>query len=93
VKALELSQLLGVLATIAGILMSVGYIPQAVKIVRRKSVKDISLISFLVVFFGVIVWLAYGISISDLPLIITNAIGAITIGIIVLLYVKYRDFE
>jgi MtN3 and saliva related transmembrane protein len=82
--------MLAIIATFFGAAMSFAYIPQAYKIWKRKSVADISIILFSVLFSGVLIWLFYGISINNIPLIITNSIGATTIGIIIVEYFIYR---
>ena len=83
--------LLGTLATIAGIVMSIGYLPQAIKIIKRKSAGDLSLTSLITLIVGLTIWLAYGIAINDFPLIITNIVGVATTGVVILLYFKYKS--
>ena len=68
---------LPVLTTIVGVSMSFGYFVQTFKIFHRKSAKDVSLTTYLIFTFGVAVWLAYGISITDWPLIICNIVAII----------------
>ena len=86
----EFAGLLSVIVTIMGSAMSLAYAPQAYKIWRRRSVADISLPFFIIMFVGLIFWLLYGISIASTPLIIPNAIGVLGAGLIVLLYLKYK---
>jgi len=73
-----------------GLLMSVGYLPQIIKIFRRKSVADISPITFLILAFGMSVWLVYGFYISDKPLIVTNTTALAFITTILVQYFLYR---
>ena len=56
----------------AGLLTTIAFIPQVVKIWTSKSTSDISLIMFIVFTFGVFLWLIYGVIIDDYALIITN---------------------
>lgn len=56
---------------------TVAFIPQAVKVYKTKSTKDISLYMFIVFSIGVLSWLIYGISKLDLPLILANAVTLI----------------
>jgi len=82
--------ILAVLATIAGLVISLSLFPQAYKIYRRKSSADISLTSYLMLFFSLIPWLLYGISIHNLPLIITNSVSLLGAGLVLATYFQYR---
>ena len=55
-------------------LSSVTFIPQVFKTWKSRSAGDLSLTMMLIVFTSTIVWLAYGIALSLLPVIICNAI-------------------
>lgn len=79
-----------VLATTFGSLMSVAHFPQAYKIWLRKSSKDVSLLAYTIFSLGTIVWLVYGILLSDLPIIISYSIGVFGCFSVVFLALKYR---
>ena len=64
---------------------TVAFIPQAVKVYKTKSTKDISLYMFIIFSIGVLSWLIYGISKLDLPLILANAVTLI-LSIYILFY-------
>ena len=81
---------LAIIATVMGTIMSMAYFPQIHKIWKRKSVDDISLAMFAIFFPGIIVWLLYGISINNFPLIIANAVGAVGAGTVIALYFRYK---
>ena len=81
---------LEVLVIIFGTIMSLAYIPQALKIIKNKSSKNISLFTFIVLWIGVIIWLLYGLSISNLPVIIANAVGLLGISFVIICYVIYK---
>ncbi|MBU2638503.1 MAG: hypothetical protein KJ955_06010 [Nanoarchaeota archaeon] len=68
---------LSVLVTVFGTAMAVSNLPQAYKIFKRKSAKDISILTFGTLFIGVFLWILYGIEINNFPLIITNSIGSV----------------
>ena len=75
-------ELLPVLTTVFGTAMSFGYFTQTYKIFKRKSAKDVSLATYLFFAFGIVVWLIYGISISNYPIIISNTVflfGAVSV--------------
>lgn len=57
---------------IAGTLTSVAAIPQLIKTIKTRHVRDISIWQPLLLAFGVALWMIYGILIKDLPLIMAN---------------------
>ena len=59
---------------LAGTLTSLAAIPQVVKTLRSRHVRDISVWQPLLLSIGVALWMIYGILISDLPLILANII-------------------
>ena len=58
----------------AGLLTTIAFIPQVVKVWTSKSTSDISLIMFVVFTFGVLLWLIYGVIINDHSLVVTNLV-------------------
>ena len=60
------------LGLLAGSLTSFGFIPQLIKGYRTKKLDDISYYMPLVLVFGMVLWLTYGIIIFDIPLIAAN---------------------
>lgn len=82
--------LLTILGVSAGILILTGWIEQIYKGYKTKSLKDIS--KFLMIFIsaGAILWLIYGIIVSDVFIIGTN-IAAIVLMMIVLAMKKNYD--
>lgn len=81
---------LALLATIFGTAMSFAYFPQIHKMYKRKSSADISLTMYLVFFPGLVIWLLYGLSISNIPLIVANVVGVIGAAGIIIAYFKYK---
>ena len=64
---------------------TIAFLPQAIKVYKTKSTKDISLYMFLIFTLGVLSWLIYGIAISDLPIILANAI-TLVLSFFILIY-------
>jgi MtN3 and saliva related transmembrane protein len=62
------------LGLLAGFLTTVAFVPQAWRVWKTHSVKDISLGMYLIFTTGVGLWLIYGIIIHSLPLILANGI-------------------
>lgn len=53
---------------------TISFVPQLVRVWRRKSASDISLTMFLFFSFGVACWLVYGIGIGSAPVTAANAV-------------------
>lgn len=78
------------LGLIAATFTTVCQIPQAIKAVKTRHTKDISLATYLILTIGVILWLIYGLQINDLPLIIANAITVFLTGTILVCKIRYK---
>ena len=65
-----------------------AFVPQVLRVWRTRSTHDISLKMFLVLVTGVILWIVYGFSRSDIPVIAANSVTLILTGTI--LYFKLR---
>ncbi len=68
---MDLPELLGLAA---GFLTTLSFVPQALKIHRTRSARDVSLGMFVAFTAGVVLWLAYGLMKRELPIILWNAI-------------------
>lgn len=83
---MEISTIIG---SMAAILTTSSFVPQAVKIIRTRSTRDISLWMYIVLTTGSFCWLVYGILLSEPPLIFANLIGFTLTFIILFLKIKY----
>lgn len=75
----------------AGFCTTAAFLPQAVKTWQTKSAKDLSLGMYLIFCTGVILWLTYGILISDLPIILTNAVTLVLALSILYFKLTFKD--
>jgi MtN3 and saliva related transmembrane protein len=65
-------------------------LPQTIKVVKSKSTKDLSLITYLMVMVGGMLWLTYGVLIENQVIMFANSI-AILLNLTVLGYkLKYK---
>jgi MtN3 and saliva related transmembrane protein len=78
------------LGVIAGLLTSCSFIPQAYKVIKTKRTHDISLPMYSLCTIGVLLWLAYGMLIQDIAIVLTNGITFVPTLIILMLTVKYQ---
>jgi uncharacterized protein with PQ loop repeat len=81
---------LPLLAASWGVLMAVSPVLQIHRMVERRSSSDLSLSYLAVLLIGFTLWVAYGISIGNLALIIPNVV-AFAVGVAtVLVALRYR---
>ncbi|MGO4550353.1 SemiSWEET transporter [Lysobacter sp. 2RAF19] len=59
---------------VAATLTTLCFVPQAVKILRTRDTRSISLHMYVVFTIGVGFWLAYGIALHSWPMIVSNTI-------------------
>jgi MtN3 and saliva related transmembrane protein len=78
-----------VLGLVAGLMTTIGFVPQIIKGYRSKSMRDVSLIMPILLAVGMLFWLIYGIWLDSLPLVLWNAIALILNLIIIGLILRY----
>ncbi len=78
------------LGTTAAALTSFGFVPQVVRMWRRRSVADVSLGTLAQFTAGVVLWTFYGFYLADPIIIVANAITLATLLVGLALYVRLR---
>jgi len=78
------------LGLLAACLTTLSFIPQAVKTMRTKDTRGISLSMYTVFTLGTLLWLVYGISSKDLPVAAANGVTLVFAGIILAFKIKYK---
>ncbi len=74
-----------VIGALAAVLTTLCWVPQALKIIRDRETRAISLTATTLSVLGVLLWLIYGLAIADAPLIGSSAVTfAITAAILAL---------
>lgn len=66
-----------------------SFVPQAVKTIKTKDTKAISLPMYILFNVGIIIWLVYGLLLNDMPIIIANAITIVMTLTILTLKIKH----
>lgn len=82
---------LAVAVTIFGVAGSLASLLQLRRIRRRKSSEDVSLGYLSVVAGGYLLWFAYGVALDNLPLILVDAFGGVTIFATLAVALRFRD--
>nr|MCK4930489.1 hypothetical protein [Nanoarchaeota archaeon] len=82
-----------IVATFAVIFTSLQLIPQVIKSLRTKKVRDLSIGLSIIVGLSAISWLAYGIHLKDFPLVIANIINLIGASILFTLKIREKKYQ
>ncbi len=83
---MEFVNIIGYLAAIS---TTIAFLPQAIRIWKTKSAKDLSLFTFLIFCIGTMLWLIYGIMLNSLPIIFANSLTMILALTILFFKFKY----
>jgi MtN3 and saliva related transmembrane protein len=67
------SALVQIIGALAAVLTTLCLVPQALKIVRDRETRAISLTATMLSALGMLLWLVYGVAIADAPLISSSA--------------------
>ncbi len=79
-----------IIGMLAAIFTTASFLPQAIRIIRTKHTKDISLSMYVIFTTGILLWLVYGIAIEDLPIIAANIVTFIFSFTILVLKIRYK---
>jgi len=77
------------LGLLAGTLTTVAFVPQVLKIWLTRSADDVSYLMFGIFSVGIVLWLAYGIALGALPIIIANVVTLVLSILVIALKVRY----
>ena len=77
------------LGLVAGALVACSMIPQLIRVFQLKSTHEISMLFTILLLLGVICWLAYGIYLRLIPVILWNAIMATLVALLLYAKLKY----
>ena len=87
---MQAADILAVCATIAGVLMALSPYLQIRRMRRTRSSNDVSLLYMSMLAGGFVVWLAYGLSISNCAMIISNTASLVFMAITIVVALSYR---
>ena len=62
------------LGAIAATLTTIAFVPQALKVIRSRETRGISLLMYATFTVGIGFWFAYGVVLQSWPMIVSNAI-------------------
>jgi MtN3 and saliva related transmembrane protein len=77
------------IGAVAGTLSTIAFIPQAWRIWRTRSARDLSLPMYLIFTSGVALWLLYGVLLGALPIIVCNGVTLVLAGTVLAMKLKF----
>lgn len=78
-----------IIGNAAAVLTTVAYIPQAVKVLKTRDTRSISLGMYAAMTGGIGCWAVYGVLIGSQPIIVANGITFVLAAMILAMKVKY----
>ena len=82
--------LVEVVGLVGAIFTTLAFVPQVVKIWKNRSSDGVSLSMYVCMLVGIIIWLAYGILIDSIAVIVANILSGILQVVIIFLTLKNR---
>lgn len=71
------------------VLTTICWLPQAVRVVRTRDTRAISLATNLIFATGILLWLIYGIALGNWPLIVANAVSMLFTLVIIAMKLRH----
>ena len=75
---------------VAAVLTTLAFVPQALKTIRSRDTRGLSLGMYVVFTIGVGFWLAYGIALASWPMIVSNIITFVLSATILGMKLRYK---
>jgi MtN3 and saliva related transmembrane protein len=74
---------------LAAAMTTLSFVPQAIKTIRTKDTRSISLGMYVVFTIGIGFWLVYGIALGSVPMILSNIVTFLLSGTILAMKLKH----
>lgn len=78
-----------IIGVLAALLTMFGFVPQALKMKRTKSVEDVSLITLVQFSIGVFLWMVYGFYLKDVIIITANGVTLSSLIVALFYYLRF----
>lgn len=83
-----------ILQLIGGVILAIGWIPQILQIIKTKSVRDLSLKSYLFMLSGIALMEIYAIDLvsngAGIAFLMTNSLSLLVVLFVIILVLRYR---
>ena len=80
-----------IVGIMAAVCTTIGFIPQIVRGIRTKRLDDVSPAMYILLMFGVSLWVSYGIHLGDKIIIVANSVAVSFSALILILRYKYMS--
>ena len=88
---MELNEItMGIIGTVAGILILSGWVPQIISGYKTKKLNDVSAYLMILIFAGAVLWLVYGIALDDVYIMGVNLAAMVLTMIVLSMKLKYE---
>jgi len=75
--------------SVAAVMTTMAFMPQVIKAHKTKHTKDLSLMMYVLLSIGLVLWTTYGVMLRELPIILANLFTLVLTFYI--LYLKVRN--
>lgn len=75
---------------VAATLTTLAFVPQALKTIRSRDTRGLSLGMYVVFTIGIGFWLAYGIALESWPMILSNVVTLVLSATILAMKLRYK---
>jgi len=89
-RSFEMESIMYAVSIFAGILTTASFMPQAIKTIRTKNTRGISLIMYIVLIAGLFMWFVYGVYLKNVSIIFSNLITLIFASVILVMKIRYK---
>lgn len=79
-----------IIGSSAAVLTMFSFVPQVIRALKTRSMRDVSLLTLLQLSSGVFLWIIYGMHLRNAVIIVANAITLVSLIILLYLYFKFR---
>lgn len=84
--AMDMSSAIGL---VAGVCTTGSLLPQVWKALRTRTTRDISLITYILLCCGILLWCIYGLLIGEMPIVLANGVSFVLAFIVLLLKLRH----
>ncbi len=74
---------------LAAVITTLCWVPQAIKVIRTRDTRSLSLVMYLMLAAGIVLWLVYGLLIKSWPLIGANTVTLALVAVILSMKLRY----
>jgi MtN3 and saliva related transmembrane protein len=80
---------LDLLGLVATCFTTSSFVPQVWRIWKTRDVASISLPTYIIITFGLLLWLLYGVLKADMPLVVANGMMVVLTGAIAVMKIRF----